>query len=127
MHVRTTRRPGESGTQKLVAKYGDKLVALRYRYDATKKKRYKTIELIVAEEDWTPPPPHEEEDRLAAPTHTYTSPVPVRIQYFEKDLQRQLKSVGGTWDPGKKLWYAPEDTSAAPDSATGSQNERYKF
>lgn len=43
MHVRTTRRPGESGTQKLVAKYGDKLVALRYRYDAAKKKRYKTI------------------------------------------------------------------------------------
>jgi len=95
---------------KLVAKYGEKLVALRYRYDAAKGKRYKTIELIIAEEDWTPPPPHAEEVRLVTPTHAYSPPpVPVRIHYLEKDLQRQLKSIGGTWDAGKKLWYAPEE------------------
>ena len=109
MHVRTTRRPGEPGTQKLVAKYGGKLVALRYRYDAAKAKRYKTVELIIAEEDWSPPPPHHEEDRVPTPAPTYSPRVPVRIQYFEKDLQRQLKAIGGTWDSNTKLWYAPEE------------------
>ena len=109
MHVRTTRRPGEPGTQKLVAKYGDKLVALRYRYDAAKSKRYKTVELIIAEEDWIPPPPHHEEARVPTPASTYSPRVPVQIQYFENDLQPQLKAIGGTWDSNKKLWYAPEE------------------
>lgn len=30
---------------------------MRYRYDAQRKKRFKTVELIVAERDWEPPLP----------------------------------------------------------------------
>jgi hypothetical protein len=108
MHVRTVRKPGEPGTQRLVAKYGDRLVSVRYRYDALKRKRFKTVELIVAEEDWDPPAPPPD-TTVAKPERRTTPIVPLRIHYTEKDLQRQVKAIGGTWDANKKLWYAPEE------------------
>lgn len=107
MHIRTVRKPGEPGTQKLVAKYGDRLVSVRYRYDPQTQKRYKTVELIIAEEDWQPAKPMPREDKPQAERPT-TPIVPVRIHYTEKDLQRQIKAIGGTWNANKKLWYAPE-------------------
>jgi len=33
----------------------------------------------------------------------------VRIHFYEEDLQRQIKAIGGIWDRNKKLWYAPEE------------------
>lgn len=52
------------------------------------------------------PPP----DTTVAKPETRTTPiVPLRIHYTEKDLQRQVKAIGGTWDANKKLWYAPEE------------------
>ena len=107
MLIRTVRKPGEAGTQKLVARYGDRLVSVRYRYDPAKGKRYKTVELIVAEEDWRPPP-EPVVDAEPAP-RPRVSRVPVRIRYNEKDLQRQIRSIGGLWDPRRKLWYAPAE------------------
>jgi hypothetical protein len=47
-------KPGQKGTKRLVADYGDRLVCVRYRYDAARKRRIKTVELIVAESDWHP-------------------------------------------------------------------------
>jgi hypothetical protein len=41
-------KPGKKGTKQLLAQYGDRLVCVRYRYDAQRKKRFKTVELIVA-------------------------------------------------------------------------------
>ena len=41
--------PGQKGTRQLLSQYGDRLVCVRYRYDAQQKKRFKTVELIVAE------------------------------------------------------------------------------
>ena len=108
MRVYTVRKPGEPGTQKLVARYGDRLVSVRYRYDPQKGKRYKTVELIIAEEDWRPPearqpqPPQKQE-------YATTPIVPLRIHYSERDLQRQVKAIGGRWDASKKLWFAPEE------------------
>ena len=108
MQVRTVRKPGEPGTQRLVAKFGDRLVSVRYRYDPQKGKRYKTVELIIAEEDWQPPKPAVL-DRAPEPARPTTPMVPLRIHYTEKDLQRKIKAIGGTWDARKKLWYAPEE------------------
>lgn len=110
MEIRTVRKPGEPGTLKLKERYGDRLVSVRYRYDAARGKRYKTIELIVEEQDWMPAPQTElPPAQKPAPEVRYTPRVPVRIRYNEKDLQRAIKAIGGNWDPGKKLWYAPEE------------------
>lgn len=111
MLIRTVRKPGDPGTLKLMERYGDRLVTVRYRYDPVRSKRYKTVELIVEEEDWVPvphPEPATEPVPPQAPSR-YTPRVPVRIRYDEKDLQRAIKAIGGNWDPGKKLWYAPEE------------------
>jgi hypothetical protein len=54
MQTRLSLRPGQKGTKKLVVEYGDRLVAVRYRYDADRQRRYKTIELIVEESPWLP-------------------------------------------------------------------------
>ena len=50
-------KPGQKGTKQLLAQYGDRLVCVRYRYDAQQQKRFKTVELIVAEREWNPPAP----------------------------------------------------------------------
>jgi len=39
MKTRLTLKPGQKGTKKLIAEYGDQLVCIRYRYDPQKKKR----------------------------------------------------------------------------------------
>lgn len=108
MHVRTVRKPGEPGTHKLVAQYGDRLVTVRYRYDPATRKRYKTVELIVAEEDWSPPDAPPSASAVMSEPRRTTPTVAVRIHYLEKDLQSQIKSIGGQWDRNRKLWLAPE-------------------
>src|SRR3990167_7220516 len=61
--VRLHLKPGQKGTKQLLAQYGDRLICVRYRYDAQRKKRFKTVELLVAERDWQPPRPRSEERR----------------------------------------------------------------
>ena len=52
--VRLHLKPGQKGTKQLLAQYGDRLICVRYRYDVQRKKRLKTVELLVAERDWQP-------------------------------------------------------------------------
>jgi len=47
MHTRWTLFRGLNGTKRLVEQYGDRLVCVRYGYDAERKRRYKTVELIM--------------------------------------------------------------------------------
>jgi hypothetical protein len=54
MKVRQTVAPPRPGTVRLLAEYGPRLLFVRYRYDAKKKRRYKTAEIIVDEVDWQP-------------------------------------------------------------------------
>lgn len=95
MKTRSKLHPGQKGTKKLLAQYGDALVCVRYRYDAEKHKQFKTVEIIVSESDWTPPP-------AKFPDSTLVS---VRIGATEKSLQEQAKAAGGRWDPKQKLWF----------------------
>ncbi len=97
MDIRTVRRPGEKGTQELVKKYGERLVCIRYRYDPARKKRYKTVELIVAEQDWRPPEPHPQETRATGftPKRFHTPRVGIRIGFEETELRKQIKAAGG--------------------------------
>lgn len=107
MNVITVRKPGDKGTRKLSKEYGNKLVCVRYRYDKKKKKRYKTIELIVEEVDWQPMPSAEEQMPLS-PQRT-TAIVGVQIGFREKQYQQDIKAIGGQWSPKERLWFAPEE------------------
>src|SRR2546427_13137583 len=60
--VRQHLKPGQKGTKQLLAQYGVSLICVRYRYDAQRKKRCKTVELLVAERDWEPPQPRFAQD-----------------------------------------------------------------
>jgi hypothetical protein len=57
MRTRLTLKPGERGSKRLLSRFGDRLVCVRYRYDATARKRLKTVELIVDEADREPRSP----------------------------------------------------------------------
>lgn len=94
MKVGLTLQPGDRGTKKLASEYGDKLVCVRYRYDAARKKRLKTVEIVVEEVPWTP--------KLGK-----DDPVLVKINWNEKGLQTRIKNVGGQWDKNKKVWVLP--------------------
>jgi hypothetical protein len=39
-------QPGQKGTKRLIKKYGDRVVGVRYRFDAQTGRRYTTVELI---------------------------------------------------------------------------------
>lgn len=94
MRTRLKLRPGQDGTKGLMAKYGERLVCVRYRYDREKRKRYKTIELIVEETDWEPRPRDDEV-------------VGVRVAYEETALRQQVKRAGGRWNGERKVWELP--------------------
>lgn len=84
MQTRLTLQPGQSSTKALVEQYGDRLVCVRYRYDAAHKRRVKTVELIVEEVPWEPRPAV---DTLMA----------LRVGVDERRLQQQIKQAGGRW------------------------------
>lgn len=91
MEIKTTLQPGQKGTRALVRRYGDQLVCVRYRYDSLRRKRYKTVELIVDEQDWIPGV------RFAAEQW-----VMVKVGSNEGELHEAVKKVGGFWNPEKK-------------------------
>ena len=57
MRVLLHLKPGQKGTKKLCAQYGDRLICVRYRYNVQCKKRFKPVELIVEERAWEPSAP----------------------------------------------------------------------
>jgi hypothetical protein len=95
MKTRLILKPGKKGTKRLTEKYGDALICVRFRYDVARRKRFKTVELIEEEADWTPPPP-----RFAG-----NDIVPIRIAVSDMALRQQVKTAGGKWVPEEKLWY----------------------
>jgi hypothetical protein len=86
--IRLTLHPDQDGAQGLRAEYGDRLVCVRYRYDAQRQARYKTVELVVAEERWHPPASRFVPDQVVA----------VRVAAPETTLRQQVKNAGGQWD-----------------------------
>ena len=96
METRLSLAPGQNGTKKLLARYGEQLVCVRYRYDAARKVRHKTVELIVETAPWVPSrrnPRRKPEDMVA-----------VRIGFSETALREQIKTAGAIWRPKHRLW-----------------------
>ena len=94
MKVRLKLLPGQKGAKKLTAKYGSKLVCVRYRYDEKQGKRFTTVELIVDETLWTP-------SRITDPD------VYLKIKRTEFKLHTIIKNAGGSWDRSRFLWVLP--------------------
>jgi hypothetical protein len=98
METRATMRPGQKGTKKLVRRFGERLIFVRYRYDAAHRKRFTTVELIVDEADWAPSVP---------------PIVHLQISYAERDLQRRVRAAGGRWDHEARAWLLKADRAQA--------------
>jgi hypothetical protein len=94
MEIRLTRRPGESGTKKLLERHGERLVCVRYRYDASRGLRLKTIEVIVESAPARPRGMRRRGDEIVA----------VRIAWHETELRERAKLLGAIWRPAQKLW-----------------------
>jgi hypothetical protein len=103
MEARVTLRPGQRGTKKLVQRFGDRLICVRYRYDGTKRTRFTTVEIIVAEAPWHPGTA----SATVIPSADSAQRVAVRIGYSEQALREQVKAAGGHWDADKRLWQLP--------------------
>ena len=64
---------------------------MRYRYDASRKKRIKTVELVVAESDWEP---------RFAPDEI----VSLRVAFTDVAIRKRVKHAGGVWNPARTVW-----------------------
>ena len=73
------------------------MLCVRYRYDPEKKRRIKTIELIIAEAPWQPV-------SKRIPTNKIMQ---IRVKYGEVDLGRRVRAAGGMWNRAKQVWELP--------------------
>ena len=96
MEIRLTRRPGQPGTKKLLQRFGERLVCVRYRYDEQKHCRHKTVELIVETVPW--------QGNIRRSRRRDEEMVAVRIAYAETELRERAKSLGAIWRPRQRLW-----------------------
>ncbi len=89
-------KPGQNGTKRLLAQYGKALLCVRYRYDAVRGVRLKTVELVV-------------EERTGCPRFLFQDDdlVPVEVRFEEADLREKLRRIRARWDPQQKLWMVP--------------------
>ncbi|MBN1759245.1 MAG: hypothetical protein JW863_13045 [Chitinispirillaceae bacterium] len=91
MKVGLKLNPGQKGTKRLAAKYGDRLLCVRYRYDEVTNRRYTTVELIESSEPWFPA----------------NRKVFVKIRYDEVPLRNKVKESGGKWNKIMRRWELP--------------------
>jgi len=96
METRLSLVPGQNGTKKLAARYGERLLRVRYRYDAKRGLRHKTVELIVESVPWTP----RQRNARRGPYDM----VAVRIEFSETALRDRIKTAGGIWRHQQRLW-----------------------
>lgn len=54
LETRLTLRPGQPVPRKLQARFGERLVVVRYRYDLDRGQRIKTVELVIESRPWEP-------------------------------------------------------------------------
>jgi len=99
VRAQVTLQPGQTGTKKLVAQYGDQLVCVRSRDDEGRQRRLKTVEVSVDETPWRP-------QRTASKGAVL---VGVRVGLQEVSLQRQVKLAGGRWNPTRRVWELRRD------------------
>lgn len=81
--------------RRLVERYGDASLCVRYRYGEIRGVKLKTVEIIVEEK-----PVHLRRFKDDAM-------VPVSVAFDETELREQLKKIRARWEPQVKMWFAP--------------------
>jgi hypothetical protein len=120
--VRLNLRPGDNGTKKLLQKYGDRLVCVRYRYDASGGMRYKTVELVEEVYPWNGSGASQNgrpKEYTPAPNERFG----VKVDFHETELRDRVKAAGGIWRPRQKLWelaYAQIEALGLGDRIVGA-------
>ena len=94
---------GQPGTKKWLQKHGEALTCVRYKYDSEKKRKIKTVELVVEDEPW-------EIDHNRIPANKI---IWLRVKYGEVHIDKLIRAAGGRWDPNKKLWELPYKEAVA--------------
>ena len=97
MRTRLTLHPHQDGAKQLRDRYGERLVCVRYRYDETKKQRWKTVELIIEKSEWEPPTLIRQDDTIEA----------LQVTAWEREVRQQVKAAGGKWNPRELVWELP--------------------
>ncbi|MBK7616634.1 MAG: hypothetical protein IPJ08_20025 [Burkholderiales bacterium] len=90
--VLKTLSPEQPGTMRLLRRYGDALVCVRYREDPQRAQRYTTVELIVDRRPFRP---------------RGDPQVAVQIDYAEARLRQRAQELGAEWNPTKRAWVMP--------------------
>lgn len=90
--------PGDRGAKALASEYGEALICVRHRQDASGTKRLTTVELVVAEKEIIRRP---------------GSTVDVVLHPGEKVLQAKLKAVGARWYKKEGVWTLRRSTAVA--------------
>lgn len=88
-------KPGQKGTMRLVEKYGEALLCVRYRYDEVRRVKLKTVEIVV------------DEKPMHSPRFNDSDMVPVSVAFDETELRELLKKIRARWEPQIKMWFAP--------------------
>jgi hypothetical protein len=96
VETRLTLRPGQPGTRKLVERYGERLIRVRYLYDAASGRRLKTVELVVESVPW--------QAKARTQWRQDDDVVYVRIAFHETDLRERAKRLGAIWRQPQKVW-----------------------
>ena len=86
--------PGQPGTKKLVERYGENLLCVRYHDDPVGKRRVKTVELVVAETPWQP----------AGDEIPWSQITRLWLPYDEVELLDSVKAAGGKWNAQEQIW-----------------------
>ncbi len=94
MKTKRILQPGQPGTKKLLTRYGNNLICVRYRYDDEQHMVLKTIEIVVDRKPWNP----------RSKKIPNTQMICLKIEYDEIDTRNQVKAAGGKWDPKRRVW-----------------------
>ncbi len=87
-------RPGQQGTKKLVEQYGDRLLNVRYIYNAISEVKMKTVVLVEEQKPWT-------KKRQYIPANKIMH---LKVEYDEVQIRNLVKSCGGRWNKEKGYW-----------------------
>lgn len=111
--VLKTMQPGQPGTLRLLQRYGEPLVCVRYREDTSGRKRYTTVELVVDEAPLT----HRNDRRTLVAVH-----LPVAAH----ELRDRAIALGARWDAKEFIWWMPWHVAEALGLQSRAQTRRPK-